>query len=179
MFFNLIKKYSIYVISDVYNLLSNKEWRRFDEIVLSKPQIVNSLRDGVYGRSLLMEVVLYADVFDHLLNFPQDFSIVNKNDWNIVHWIARFSLFDDVVCSRMLMKISTKTNVKSFINNKSKHGYTPLHRAANHNRHRTIETIVKLGGDVNIKDDNNKLPDEQNGCDDETKALIQRLRRQW
>ena len=173
-------KISIFFISDVYNLLRNKEWRRFDEIVLSKPQIVNSLRDGD-GDSLLMDAVMYEDedAFDHLLNFPQDFSIVDEDGVNIFHYIAFSHFDDDDVSSRMLMKISTKTNVKSFINNKDIDGRRPLHYAARLNYHRTIETIVKLGGDVNIKDDDNELPDEQDDCDDETKALIQRLRRQW
>ena len=80
----------------------------------------------------------------------------------------------------MLMKLSEKTNVESFINNKDHDdGETPLHYAARYNSHRVIETIVKLGGYVNMKDNDNRLPDEQDGCDDETKRILQRLRRQW
>ena len=127
-----------------------------------------------------MFVVYYdEDVFNYLINFTQDFSVVDGSGYNIVHRIA-FSYHDDVVCSRLLMKLSEKTNVESFINNKDHHfGQTPLHVAASNNRHRLIETIVKLGGDVNIKDKYNRLPDEQDECDDETKRIIQRLRRQW
>ena len=126
-----------------------------------------------------MEVVYYDDVFNYLINFTQDFSVVDELGYNIVHRIAIFSLHDDDVCSRMLMKLSEKTNVESFINNKHHNGRTPLHVAARFNRHRFIETIVKLGGDFNIKDNHNRLPDEQDDCDDETKRIIQRLRRQW
>ena len=118
------------------------------------------------------------DAFNYLINFTQDFSVVGEDGWNIVHCIAS-SYRDDDVGSRMLMKLSEKTNVESFINNKHHYGRTPLHRAARNNHHRLIETIVKLGGDVNMKDYDNQLPDEQDRCDDETKRIIQRLRRQW
>ena len=124
-----------------------------------------------------MVVVRYEDVFNYLINFTQDFSVVNDRGWNIVHCFA-ISYHDDV-CSRRLMKLSEKTNVESFINNKHHRGRTPLHYAARNNYHRLIETIVKLGGDVNIKDNHNRLPDEHDNCDDETKRIIQRLRRQW
>ena len=117
------------------------------------------------------------DVFNYLINFTQDFSVVNDRGWNIVHWIA--TSYRDVVGPRLLMKLSEKTNVESFINNKDHDGRTPLHFAARYNHHRFIETIVKLGGDINIKDNHNQLPDEQYDCDDETKRIIQRLRRQW
>ena len=122
-----------------------------------------------------MDVVRYNDVFNYLINFTQDFSVVDKNGWNIVHYIAFFP-YDDDDRSRMLMKLSEKTNVESFINNKTHYGETPLHCAAHLNHHRLIETIVKLGGDVNIKDNDNRLPDEQDDCDDETKSILQRLR---
>ena len=125
-----------------------------------------------------MRIVYYdEDAFNYLINFTQDFSVVDEDGYNIVHCIALF--FDDVVGSRLLMKLSENTNIESFINNKDDDGQTPLHFAASHNRHRLIETIVKLGGDVSIKDNHNQLPDEQDDCDDETKRIIQRLRRQW
>ena len=126
-----------------------------------------------------MNVVRYEDVFNYLINFTQDFSVVDEDGYNIVHRIA-ISFRDDVVCSRLLMKLSENTNIESFINNKDHNrGFTPLHFAARFNHHRLIETIVKLGGDVNTKDYDNQLPDEQDDCDDETKRIIQRLRRQW
>ena len=118
------------------------------------------------------------DAFNYLINFTQDFSVVDRLGLNIVHYIAIFPRVD-VVGSRMLMKLSEKTNVESFINNKDDYGQTPLHYAARNNRHRLFETTVKLGGDVNTKDNDNRLPDEQRECDHETKRIIQRLRRQW
>ena len=118
-----------------------------------------------------MNVVYYEEVFNYLINFTQDFSIVDEYGLNIVHWIALYLLYDDGVSSRMLMKLSEKTNVESFINNKAHDGRTPLHLAARYNSHRVIETIVKLGGNVH-----NQLPDEQDRCDDETKRILQRLR---
>ena len=119
--------------------------------------MINSLRaDDGYGRSLLMDVVRDDDAFDHLINKPQDLSVVNENGENVVHLIA-YSSNDDDDISRRLMKLSQKTNVKSFINRKDNNGQTPLHYAA-YNKHRTIETIIKLGGDVNIKDNDGETP---------------------
>ena len=142
--------------------------------------MINSLRDDDYDGSLLMFVVVVDDdAFDHLLNIPQDFSVVNEDGENIVYWIVYFLGGGDDVCSRRLMKLSQKTNVESFINRKEdRRGQTPLHRAAYHNDHRAIETIIKLGGDVNLKNNYNELPDEQDGCDDETKRII-RSSRKW
>ena len=142
--------------------------------------MINSLRGDYNGGSLLMNVVSYYDyVFDHLLNITQDFSVVDEVGQNIVHSIV-YSFIGDVddVRSRRLMKLSQKTNVESLINRKDGRGQTPLHRAAYNNHHRTIETIIKLGGDVNLKNYLNKLPDEQDGCDDETKRII-RSSRKW
>ena len=122
--------------------------------------MINLLRSD-YGRSLLMDVVFdyYDDAFDHLLNISQDFSVVSENGRNIVHWIVYYSFFvvDDVL-SRMLMKLSQKTNVESLINRKDRRGQTPLHYAAYFNNHHTIETIIKLGGDVNIQDLDGRTP---------------------
>ena len=144
--------------------------------------MINSLRD-YDGRSLLMDVVYNNndddDAFDHLINKLQDFSVVNDYGENIVHRIAVSSDDGgDDVRSRRLMKLSQKTNVESFINRKDRYGRTPLHIAADNNKHRTIETIIKLGGDVNLKNNYNRLPDEQKYCDDETKRII-RSSRKW
>ena len=141
--------------------------------------MINSLRsDDCYGCSLLMDVVRNDDdAFDHLLNITQDFSVVDEVGMNFVHRIAYWGRVDDVR-SRWLMKLSQKTNVESLINRKDRRGQTPLHCAADNNDHHTIETIIKLGGDVNLKNDRNQLPDEQDPCDDETKRII-RSSRKW
>ena len=132
--------------------------KRFDEIVQSNPQMINSLRNDD-GDSLLMDVVFYDDVFDHLLNISQDFSVVDENGDNILHRIVCFfGGVSDYILSRRLMKLSQKTNVESFINIKDRWGKTPLHWAARNNNHRTIETIIKLGGDVNLKDGDGQTP---------------------
>ena len=122
------------------------------------------------------------DDFDRLINIPQDFAIVCENGWNIIHLIASQVAVDlgDDIAQSFLMKLSKKTNVESLINEKDEYGggKTPLHWAAKKNRRSVIQTLFELGGDLNVKDNNNQLPDDQDECDDETKALIQRLR-QW
>ena len=114
------------------------------------------------------------DVFDHLIQMTQDFSIVNRGGHNIIHRIASFR--DNKVGESRLNKLSHKTNVKNLINERNNSGQTPLHIAAVWNKHQTIKTLISLGSDVNVRNNNNKLPDEYVWCDDETKRIIRQSR---
>ena len=137
--------------------------------------LINCLRND-YDVTLLMHAVwLYDDVFDYLIEKPQDFSIVNRRGWNIIHYIAWFGRGDEK-CESQLIKLSQKTNVESLINERNVHGDTPLHHAARMNKHRTIARLISMGSDVNLRNNFNKLPDEYDRCDDETKKIIRQSR---
>ena len=66
------------------------KFEEFEKIVRSKPNIINSLRDGEYGRTLLMKTVFEENLklFNRVLSFGADLSIVNDYGWNVFHWIA-------------------------------------------------------------------------------------------
>ena len=131
---------------------------------------------------MLMDVAVLAEeyVFDHLINIPQDFAIVDAGGRNIIHWIAFSSDIIDDVAQRRLMTFTEKTNVESLINEKDdKLGQTPLHHATMMNKHRTVQTLFELGGDLNVNNQRGQLPDEHDRCDGETKALIQQRLRKW
>ena len=166
---------NFHFISDVYDLLRDKEFEKFDEIVRIHPQIINSLRDDVFDETLLMNVVNHDDddVFDHLINIPQDFNVVNGNGQNIIRWIA-WSNDDRGV--RRLIKLSNKTNVGSLINQQDIDGRTPLHVAARLNNHQMIKQLIEFRCDVNVRDEWNYLPDEHDWCDEVTKKLIRQAR---
>ena len=85
------------------------------------------------------------EVFDHLINIPQDFAIVNNYKSNIIHQIALSGK------ESTLIKLLKHTNVESLINKKNIYGYTPLHYAALFNRHQMIRILLLLGSDVNAR----------------------------
>ena len=140
--------------------------------------LINCLRDD-YDRTLLMLAVWKyddGDVFDYLIKKPQDFSIVNRHGLNIIHYIIALYRHDEI-CESQLIKLSHKTNVESLINERDDvHGHTPLHVAARHNKHRTIARLISMGSDVNVRNNDNELPDEYFMCDDETKRIIRQSR---
>ena len=137
--------------------------------------LINCLRND-YDRTLLMHAVWWNDdvVFDYLIEKSQDFSIVNRSGWNIIHWIALSR--DDEKCESQLIKLFHKTNVESLINERDVGGNTPLHHAAQENKHQTIAWLISMGSDVNVRNNFNKLPDEDDDCDDETKRIIRQSR---
>ena len=95
------------------------------------------------------------DVYDYLIEKPQDFSIVSRNGWNIIHYIVMFGR-DDEICESQLIKLSHKTNVESLINERNVDGQTPLHDAAGMNKHRTIAWLISMGSDVNVRNNDNE-----------------------
>ena len=167
----ILVRISFHFISDVYSLLSMRHRGEFDFIVNSNVNIINCLR-SVNNDTLLMYTAFYTEeeVFDHLINIPQDFAIVNNYKSNIIHQIAWSSK------ESMLIKILKKTNVENLINKKDRNGNTPLHYAAFQNKHEMIRQLLLLGSDVNARNEKNELPDEQSECDEVTKRLIQSRR---
>ena len=138
--------------------------------------LINCLRGGVIDNTLLMRAVFddNYDVFDYLIKKPQDFSVVARDDLNIIHYIAWFGR--DEICESQLIKLSHKTNVESLINERDLDGQTPLHVAARRNKHRIIAWLISIGSDVNVRNNNNDLPDEYDMCNDETKRIIRQSR---
>ena len=121
MFLSIILvRISFPFISDVYSLLTEKRWREFDSIVNSNVNIINCLR-STDNDTLLMKAVYTEEedfftkeeMFDHLINIPQDFAVVNKYKSNIIHQIALSGK------ESMLNKLLKKTNVKSLVNKKN------------------------------------------------------------
>ena len=130
-----------------------------------------------YDDTLLMRAVFWNnddDVFDYLIEKSQDFSVVNRHGWNIIHYIVLYG--DDKISESELIKLSHKTNVESLINERGVGGETPLHYAAHKNKYRTIARLISMGSDVNLRNIYNKLPDEHDDCDDETKRIIRQSR---
>ena len=156
------------------------------EMIEDIPFLLESLRGYYYDydeRTLLMRVAWFhpdVDVFRFLLSFDQDLNIVDEDGWNIAHCIVYSN--NDNVSVKMLDLINTKTTNRLFkrmINNLDKRGRSPLQLAARWNIHKTIIYLIENEANINIRDNDNLLPEEHEDCDEETKLIFRRYRKQW
>ena len=145
------------------------------------PFLLESLRN-YYDRTLLMKVAYWPDLdsFRFLLSFDQDLNVANMDGWNIAHYIVFGSRDDNVVeLLEMLKTKITKRMFKRLINNVNRYGRSSLHNAAKKNRHKTIIFLIENGANINIRDYHDLLPEEHKRCDEETKQIFRKYRKQW
>ena len=83
---------------------------------------------------------------------PQDISITNKVDLNVLHYIVIFN--DDEISIEMLRTLDSKQLNKNIINQQdNNYKQTPLHLAAIWNKHKSIRWLCEHGADASLKDD--------------------------
>eukprot|EP00111_Clytia_hemisphaerica_P024992 TCONS_00073592-protein len=155
---------------DVLKILLEKNFAKFEEIFRQKPNIVNSLRGG-NGSTLLMRAV-YGDRFDvfvHLMNCPQDFSLVNNYGLNVLHCVG----YKGKV--RHLEQFDQQS-IEKLIDGRDKDNDTPLHDAASRNNHDVIRWLLAHGADHELKDSRGQRPDEHPDCDGVTKEIFRSFR---
>uniref|UniRef100_A0A7M6DRV5 Uncharacterized protein n=1 Tax=Clytia hemisphaerica TaxID=252671 RepID=A0A7M6DRV5_9CNID len=109
------------------------------------------------------------DVFVHLMNYPQDFSLVDNVGWNILHCVS------SVGEVRHLEQFDQQT-IEMLINGRDKLNITPLHRAAEYNIHDVIRWLLAKGADHELKNIADQRPDEQRYCDGVTKEIFRSFR---
>ncbi|XP_066928302.1 uncharacterized protein [Clytia hemisphaerica] len=156
---------------DVWKILKEKKFAKFEEIFHQKPNIVNSMR-GVFGYTLLMEAVVEDrfDVFVHLMNYPQDFSLVDNEDGlNVLHLVGYYGTV------RHLEQFDQQT-IKKLINGRDGWNRTSLHRAAQGNNHDVIRWLLAKGADHELKNKDGQRPDEHPDCDGFTKEIFRSFR---
>ncbi|XP_066917267.1 uncharacterized protein [Clytia hemisphaerica] len=151
---------------DVLKILRENNFRKFEKIFQQNPNIVNSLR-GYLGWTLLMMAV-YEDRFDvfvHLMEYPQDFSLVDGLGRNVLHYVGSEGIV------RYLEKFDQQT-IKMLIDGRDRDNDTPLHVAAGRNNHGVIRWLLAKGADHELKDDDGRRPDEHYECDGVTKEIF-------
>ncbi|XP_066914172.1 uncharacterized protein [Clytia hemisphaerica] len=156
---------------DVWKILFENKFAKFEEIFKQKPNIVNSLRGGVDGWTLLMNAVDgdRFDVFVHLMKYPQDFSLVDNDGQNVLHFVGSYGTV------RYLEMFDQQT-IKKLINGRNIWNKTPLHRAAWRNKHDVIRWLLAKGANPELKNDHGQRPDEQRKCDGVTKEIFRSFR---
>ncbi|XP_066913790.1 uncharacterized protein [Clytia hemisphaerica] len=159
-----------YDFDDVWKILEEKKFAKFEEIFQQNANIVNSLRD-YRGQTLLMMAARddRFDVFVHLMDYPQDFSIVDSYGRNVLHWVG---LWGEV---RYLEMFDQQT-IKMLINGRDEYNETPLHWAAQYNKHDVIRWLLAKGADPELKNISGQRPDELRECDGVTKEIFRSFR---
>ena len=159
---------------DVYTIVQNNDFERFDDLVQTVPQLLNSLRNSNnVNSSLLIQAALDGkqNAFSKLLEYPQDISIVDRVGWNVFHYVSCFHN-DEWWLDELKKYVNDDNKLKELLNHKSDVGLTSLHCAACRNNHQNIKWLLLNGADVNATAIDGKLADDLYGCGATTKRLI-------
>uniref|UniRef100_A0A7M5X1Q5 Uncharacterized protein n=1 Tax=Clytia hemisphaerica TaxID=252671 RepID=A0A7M5X1Q5_9CNID len=118
-----------------------------------------------------MDAVLFDrfDVFVHLMNYPQDFSLVSNDGRNVLHFVGYYGKV------RHLEKFDQQT-IKKLINGRDNANNTPLHRAAWNNNHDVIIWLLAKGANHELKNNDGQRPDERGACDGVTEEIFRSFR---
>jgi len=149
---------------------------RFDRLVKTAPQLLNSLRNPKRNLSLLMKAARNGkrDVFIKLLEYPQDLSIVHACDENVFYEVAR-SQNNEWWLDELKKKINDSSKLKVLLEKKSNRGSTSLHCAASNNNRRSVKWLLANGADVNATNGDGKRAYQLG--DYRTKQMIRRYRK--
>ena len=100
---------------------------------------------------------------------PQDISITNKVDLNVLHYIVIFN--DDEISIEMLRTLDSKQLNKNIINQQdNNYKHAPLHLVAIWNKHKAIRWLCEHGANASLKDVAGRRPYEYS--DEETRRII-------
>ena len=161
-------------------MLEAKNFKKFEEIVETKPNIINGLRGGRFNWTLLMWAALNErlDIFQHIVSsYEQDVSVVDDLHQNVFHFIADYCPDDMAIEMMTLVDQHQKVPWNDVLNQQDYIKDTPLHKAARYNRHKTIRFLLDKGADCEVRNEDNERPDELPGCDVETKRIIRQYRK--
>ena len=166
--------------SDVYNILEKRNFDKFDNLLKQKPDIINSMRDK-YGRTLLMLAAFVGNI--HIVALlskrNHDLSVVNDDHsgLNALHFIINGNKTNDDVSLELLESLDVSQLSSDVVNKQDESNFTPLHRAAEFNMHKTIVWLLRHGANPSIKNKHLDLPGKHYHCDRKTKKLIKDFRK--
>ena len=83
-----------------------------------------------------------------------------------------FDWSDDDDCAIMITTLINRMDIRTLINIQDRWGSILLFIAAWRNNHRTIESLISQGADVNVRNKDSGLPNEDSDCHEETKKTM-------
>ena len=158
-------------------MLKDKKLDDVSSIIKQKPNLINSMR-GEKGWTLLMYAACNdrKDIVEYLSKQQHDLSVVDDDDWNVLHFIVGFN--DDDVAFETLNSLDISQLNDDVINKQNnKYKVTPLHIAAYNNKHKSIVWLMDQGADPSLKDVDGKRPGEYGRCSDGTKNIIRNFKK--
>lgn len=157
---------------DVLKKLSNHKFDEVSKLFEKEPNMTNSMRDEEERTFLMWAVITKEkDCVEFLLNHPHDLS-VDLVGYNILHLIVLWN--DDDVAIEMLKCLETFSLNNDIINKQSNYEETPLHRAAEKNKYKSICWLIEHGADCSLQDTDGLRPGQHRDCNKETKEIIYR-----
>ena len=158
-------------------MLGKRNFGKFDCLVQTVPQLFNSLRNSLNSSSLLMKAAHdeKPNIFDKLLKFSQDLSIVDSRGCNVFHYVAG-DLNDEWWLDGLKKHVNDNKKLKELLHQKTKNaGDTPLHYAVSGNKPNSIKWLLSNGSDIDATNKNGYRVDDL-FSDAETKNLIRKYR---
>ena len=149
---------NLFFRSDVWKILHREKFDLFDLIFRNQPNVVNDLR-GVNERTLLMEAVI-ANNYDYVHSLAKkkkkdqrksklfDSMAIYLDHKRTPHCAENFG--DQTMIDFLLKNDGCRRHVQD------SDGTTPLYIAEKYGKISTIELLLKIGADPNVKDVNNK-----------------------
>ena len=163
-----IDSLSTFLFLDIFGMLLD-DYNKFMNIINDNPSMINNLRNDDDLSLLMWAACNNINRWKILINIEQDFSIVDKNGYNLFRWIS--INYDDDTCNEMFNDLLTRQ--VDGVNNMNGRA---LHNAAFYNRHKSIRTLLRFPDiDVNVRE-YGILPEEYDNCDETTKQIIREFR---
>jgi len=158
-------------------MLRKRQFDVVEQMIIDIPHMLTSFR-GVADTTLLMNagLLMNSRIFQFLVQFEQDFTVVDRYRNNIAHYTA-WGVKDAV---QRFDLIKSRTSYQTFtrlLNGLNKGGNSALHYAALKNNHTLIKYLIENDADVNIRNNEGELPEDNKHCDKETKRLIRQHRK--
>lgn len=104
-----------------------------------------------------------------LIRSGADLFTTNNMGQSALHVAAKLN---DVPLVQFLLDRCTSENLKTFINEQDRHGYTPLHCAAAANAPESMQLLIKTGADVYAQDMYKRTPLHLAAASDAIKSII-------
>jgi len=161
-------------------MLDCNEFEVVEKMINEIPFFLISFR-GVNDRTLLMYAAVSSSVypFPFLLAFEQDVTVVDRNGRNIAHYVVYRNNLFFVKNFEYLKRRTSRQAFHRLLNHVDTYGCSPLYHAARWNMHEAIKYLIQNKVNVNVRNNKGQLPEENKKCDEETKWLIRKCRKQW